>query len=57
MAVVFALLSSVLWGTGDFLGGLTTRRLAAMAVVGGAQLAGLIDTSVYAEALAVETGE
>ena len=51
MAVVFALLSSVLWGTGDFLGGLTTRRLAAMAVVGGAQLAGLIGITIYAGAV------
>ncbi|MGH3507561.1 MAG: EamA family transporter [Nocardioidaceae bacterium] len=51
MAVVFALLSSVLWGTGDFLGGLTARRLKAMAVVGGAQFAGLVAIAVYAAAV------
>jgi drug/metabolite transporter (DMT)-like permease len=33
MAVVLALLSSVLWGTADFFGGLYTRRLSAVVVV------------------------
>ena len=33
MAVALALLSSVLWGTADFFGGLYTRRLAAVVVV------------------------
>lgn len=47
MAILLALFSSVLWGTGDFLGGLTTRRRVAMAVVGGSQLAGLVAVAIY----------
>ena len=45
MSVVLALLSSVLWGVSDFLGGTATRRLRSAAVVGGSQaiaLAGLL---------------
>ncbi|WP_426566743.1 EamA family transporter [Angustibacter sp. McL0619] len=42
MAVVLALLSSVLWGSSDFLGGLRSRIRPAMAVVGGSQLCGLL---------------
>ena len=42
MAVLLALMSSVLWGTGDFLGGLRSRSRPAVAVVAGSMLAGLV---------------
>ena len=42
MAALLALLSSLLWGGADFLGGTATRRRPALAVVGGSQLAGLL---------------
>ncbi len=42
MAVVLALLSSLLWGTADYLGGSATRRLPALAVVLLSQLAALV---------------
>ena len=48
MAAVLALLSSLLWGSADFLGGLTTRRLPAMAVVGWSQAVGLCAVTVAA---------
>jgi drug/metabolite transporter (DMT)-like permease len=48
MAVLLALLSSVVWGSSDFLGGLLSRRLAAYAVVGGSQAAGFLAASVAA---------
>lgn len=53
MAILLALLSSAMWGTADFLGGLYTKRRAALAVVGGSQLAGLIAVGIAA----VATGE
>jgi drug/metabolite transporter (DMT)-like permease len=42
LAVALALASSVVWGTADFLGGITTRRLALAPVVVVSQLAGLV---------------
>ena len=42
VSVALALLSSVLWGTADFLGGTATRRLPALAVVGGSQAVALL---------------
>lgn len=42
MAVLLALLSSVLWGTSDFLGGTATRRLRATTVVGASQVVALL---------------
>lgn len=42
MPVVLALLSSVLWGTSDFLGGMATRRLPAAVVVGVSQTVALV---------------
>lgn len=51
MAVILALLSSVMWGSADFLGGTLTRRRAALAVVGGSQLAGLIAMVLVATVL------
>jgi len=41
LAIALALGASVCWGTGDFLGGLTTRRASLWAVVVGSQAAGL----------------
>ena len=42
MSVLLALLSSVLWGTSDFLGGTASRRLPAAAVVGLSQAVALL---------------
>jgi drug/metabolite transporter (DMT)-like permease len=47
-ASALALLSSVLWGTGDFLGGTLSRRLAPAAVVGWSQAAALLAFGVVA---------
>lgn len=46
MSVVLALLSSLVWGTSDFLGGLLTTRRPAIAVVGASQLVGLAAMTV-----------
>lgn len=40
MAALLALLSSLLWGTGDFLAGYLSRRRAVAAVLGGSQIVG-----------------
>jgi drug/metabolite transporter (DMT)-like permease len=48
MAVLLALLSSLLWGSADYLGGLVTRRRAAVLVVGTSQLAGLVSITLVA---------
>ncbi len=42
MSVLLALLSSVLWGTSDFLGGTAARRLHAVVVVGASQAIALV---------------
>lgn len=42
MAVVLALLSSLTWGTADFLGGVLSKKRNAVAVIGGSQPFGLI---------------
>lgn len=42
MAALLALLSSAVWGTSDFLGGTLSKRLPAIAVVGGSQIFGLL---------------
>jgi drug/metabolite transporter (DMT)-like permease len=42
MAVALALLSSLLWGTSDFLGGTATKRLPSAVVVFGSQLIALL---------------
>ncbi len=42
VSVALALLSSLLWGTADFLGGTATRRLPSAAVVGGSQAVALV---------------
>ena len=41
-AAVLALLSSLFWGTGDFIAGLLSRKRSAYAVVGASQLVGLV---------------
>lgn len=50
MAALLALLSSLLWGSADFLGGTLSRRLSAVLVVGASQLAGLVGIAVVAVA-------
>jgi drug/metabolite transporter (DMT)-like permease len=48
MAILLALLSSVMWGTSDFLGGLRSRQRPAVAVVAGSMLAGLVAVALAA---------
>jgi drug/metabolite transporter (DMT)-like permease len=50
MAALLALVSSVLWGAADFLGGTVSRRLPTLLVVGASQLAGLLTVAVVAVA-------
>ncbi|MDQ2758413.1 MAG: DMT family transporter [Actinomycetota bacterium] len=47
MSAVLALLSSVVWGSSDFLGGLCSKRLPAVAVVGSSQLVGLLAMTLF----------
>jgi drug/metabolite transporter (DMT)-like permease len=56
VAVVLALLSSALWGTSDFLGGLYSRRRPAYAVVAGSQACGLVLIAAVAVATAAWQG-
>jgi drug/metabolite transporter (DMT)-like permease len=51
LAIVLALAASVCWGSGDFLGGLTTRRASLWAVVIGSQAVGLIGAGTVVVAL------
>jgi drug/metabolite transporter (DMT)-like permease len=51
MAAVLALMSSLVWGTADFLGGTLSRRRHPVAVLGGSQPFGLITALVAAVAL------
>jgi drug/metabolite transporter (DMT)-like permease len=46
-AVVLALCAAALWGTGDFLGGLTTRRLHVLTVLFWSQLVGLAGVALW----------
>ena len=48
MAVLLALLSSGLWGSADFLGGLLSRQRAPYAVVGASQAVGLVVATIAA---------
>ncbi len=48
MAVLLALLSSAMWGTSDFLGGLLSRRLPPLAVYGFSQAIGFVVLLVMA---------
>jgi drug/metabolite transporter (DMT)-like permease len=47
-AIALALGASVLWGVGDFLGGVTSRRLATLTVLAYSQTAGLVGILVAA---------
>ncbi|MEO3939177.1 DMT family transporter [Dermatophilaceae bacterium Soc4.6] len=47
MSALLALLSSLVWGTSDFLGGLCAKRLPAIAVVGSSQIVGLLAMTVF----------
>lgn len=51
-----ALLSSLLWGSADFLGGLLSRRRKAAAVVAGSQAVGLVGVLVAAAVTGAVTG-
>ena len=44
--MILALISSALWGTGDFIGGTATRRKSPFVVVGWSQAAGLVCVSL-----------
>lgn len=48
MSVLLALLSSLMWGTADFYGGLLSKRIKVYAVVGGTQAFGLLAVTVVA---------
>jgi hypothetical protein len=48
-AIALALGASALWGVGDFLGGVTSRRLATLTVLAYSQAAGLL--GIFAAAL------
>ena len=52
MSALLALVSSVLWGTADFLGGLLTKRFKAVAVTGASQAFGLLTAII----LVIATG-
>lgn len=53
MSAALALLASGLWGVSDFLGGLLTRRLGAIAVFGGSQLVSAVFVAVAVAATGV----
>jgi drug/metabolite transporter (DMT)-like permease len=56
MPALLALLSSVLWGSADFGGGLASRRLAAVVVVGWTQTAALLGLGALALATSAWVG-
>jgi drug/metabolite transporter (DMT)-like permease len=59
MAAALALLSSVLWGTADFLGGTATRRLPVLTVLRASQLValvGLVPVAIVTGELGAERG-
>ena len=51
MASLFALLSSVMWGTSDFLGGTAARKITSIAVVTVSAAFGLVGVLMTAVAL------
>ncbi len=55
MPVILALLSSLVWGLADFLGGTLSKKRKAIAVVGGSQSFGLLFVSLIAIAAQVWT--
>ncbi|KQX66780.1 DMT family transporter [Angustibacter sp. Root456] len=56
MAVALALVSSLMWGSADFLGGLRSRTLPAFAVVAASQACGLVAIGVVALATGAGSG-
>src|SRR5665648_1092820 len=46
LAIALALGASICWGSGDFLGGLTTRRASLWAVIVGSQAVGLVGATL-----------
>lgn len=55
MPIVLALLSSLIWGLADFLGGTLSKRRKAIAVIGGSQSFGLLFVSSLALAIGTWT--
>lgn len=55
MPIILALLSSLVWGLSDFLGGTLSKRRKAIAVIGGSQSFGLVFVSILAMAFGVWT--
>ena len=55
MPIILALLSSLVWGLSDFLGGTLSKRRKAIAVIGGSQSFGLVFVSMLAMAFGVWT--
>lgn len=55
MPVILALLSSLVWGLSDFLGGTLSKKRKAMAVIGGSQSFGLLFVSLISIAAGVWT--
>lgn len=55
MPIILALLSSLIWGLSDFMGGTLSKRRKAIAVIGGSQSFGLIFVSFLALAFGVWT--
>ena len=53
-AITLALFGAALWGTGDFLGGLATRRVSVLTVLFWSQLVGLVGLSVWVVASRAE---
>jgi drug/metabolite transporter (DMT)-like permease len=47
LGIALALCSSLAWGTGDFLGGVTSRRMPAIAVLALSQLVGLAAVGIF----------
>jgi drug/metabolite transporter (DMT)-like permease len=55
MPIILALLSSLVWGLADFLGGTLSKKRKAIAVIGGSQSFGLLFASVLALAFGLWT--
>ena len=55
MPIILALLSSLIWGLADFLGGTLSKRRKAIAVIGGSQSFGLLFVSTLALAIGAWT--
>ena len=55
MPIILALLSSLIWGLSDFMGGTLSKRRKAIAVIGGSQSFGLFFVSILALAFGVWT--